>query len=337
MDKNETLEELKTMLAQGDITKDEVMNVVRTIDQGTLQMPGSIHKRFNLAQVLYYVGGGIVVIGISVLIGENWRSLNSAVRILTTIGVAMASYITALLLSRQEKTQQLSQAFYFIASVVLPIGLGVTFHEAGYQIGTISIETIIASIAFLFLLLSFLLTKRVVLLLFSILYGIITFFILTTYLTQGSPIFVQYHFTEYRFLVVGLTLCLLGYGLQKGNFKMLTGTLYGFGVISFLGSAMALGGFKPSQNLFWEIIYPGLVFGVILLSIYLKSKSFLVFGALFLMAYIIKITGEYFTSNLGWPLALVVAGLALMGIGYMTVFVNKRYLVRPIAGSLPHS
>jgi hypothetical protein len=69
---------------------------------------------------------------------------------------------------------------------------------------------------------------------------------------------------------------------------------------------------------------------VILLSIWLKSKSFLVFGALFLMIYILKITSEYFTNSLGWPLALVLAGLLLIGIGALSVWLNKRYLGKAI-------
>jgi ABC-type branched-subunit amino acid transport system permease subunit len=73
-------------------------------------------------------------------------------------------------------------------------------------------------------------------------------------------------------------------------------------------------------------VYPLLVFGVIFLSVYVKSKAFLVFGTIFLIAYILKLTSEYFSSGLGWPLALVLAGLAIMAVGYYAVRINKRYL-----------
>jgi hypothetical protein len=68
------------------------------------------------------------------------------------------------------------------------------------------------------------------------------------------------------------------------------------------------------------------VFGMIFLSVYVKSKAFLVFGTIFLIVYILKLTGEYFTSGLGWPLALVVAGLVIMVVGYYAVKINKQYL-----------
>ena len=96
--------------------------------------------------------------------------------------------------------------------------------------------------------------------------------------------------------------------------------------MGFLGAALALGGWSPQQNIFWELIFPGLVFGIIFLSVYLKNKSFLVFGALYLMAYIIKITSEYFSQSLGWPLALVLAGFMLMGIGYFAFYLNQKYI-----------
>ena len=39
-----------------------------------------------------------------------------------------------------------------------------------------------------------------------------------------------------------------------------------------------------------------------------------------------KITFEYFTEGLGWPLSLVLVGFALMGIGYMAFYLNKKYM-----------
>ena len=76
----------------------------------------------------------------------------------------------------------------------------------------------------------------------------------------------------------------------------------------------------------WEILFPGIVFGVVFLSVYLKSKSFLVFGSIYLMAYILKLTKEYFADSMGWPLALVISGLLLIGIGYAAFALNKKYI-----------
>jgi hypothetical protein len=43
------------------------------------------------------------------------------------------------------------------------------------------------------------------------------------------------------------------------------------------------------------------------------------------MGYILKITGEYFADSLSWPVALMVAGFALIGVGYFTFYLRKKY------------
>jgi len=148
---------------------------------------------------------------------------------------------------------------------------------------------------------------------------------LTRFIVGGNPIFEYWRFIAYRWLVAGLTYVVLGYYFCNTNKKEMTGFLYGFGVFAILNAALVLGGWEPEQYIFWELIYPALVFGVIFLSIYLKSKSFLVFGAMYIMIYIIKITAEYFTDGLGWPLSLVLMGLALIAIGHVTYSLNRKY------------
>jgi hypothetical protein len=131
---------------------------------------------------------------------------------------------------------------------------------------------------------------------------------------------------EYRWLIIGAVYCLLGHGFAKDDRRALTGPLYGFGVMFFLGAGFVLCGWKPNQSYVWEALYPGLVFGVLFLSVFLKSKSFLTFGTLALIGYVGRITMEYFKDSLGWPLSLVLIGFSLMGLGYAAVALNRRYI-----------
>ena len=52
----------------------------------------------------------------------------------------------------------------------------------------------------------------------------------------------------------------------------------------------------------------------------------LVLGSLYLMGYIMKITAEYFSDSLGWPVSLVLVGFALIAIGYATFMMNQRFM-----------
>ena len=126
--------------------------------------------------------------------------------------------------------------------------------------------------------------------------------------------------------MAGLSYMFLGYSFADTDRKGLSPALYGFGALSFLTAAFTLGGYSPNQNLFWELIFPGLAFGVLFMSVYLRARSFLVFGTMFLMFYIFKITHEYFTSGFGWALSLIIMGFALMGLGYLAFYLNKKYI-----------
>jgi hypothetical protein len=57
---------------------------------------------------------------------------------------------------------------------------------------------------------------------------------------------------------------------------------------------------------------------VLYLSVHLRTKALLTFGLLPLGAYLANITGEYCSDSIGWPLALIVLGLLLMGVGFLT-------------------
>ena len=142
---------------------------------------------------------------------------------------------------------------------------------------------------------------------------------------EKQTLLFDWNFFEYRMLVAGISYLLIGYAFAKNEKAPLSGFLYSFGILGFLGAAFALGGWSPTQNVFWELIFPGLALGTLFMSVYLKTRSFLTFGSLFLMIYILKITGEYFTSGLGWPLSLVLAGLMLIAVGYLYVYLKKKY------------
>jgi len=323
MDKNDLLQHIQTLASQKAITKDELISA---FDAGIRQdVQEEVSRTSGISHVLYYLGGAVVFIGISVLIWQHWAALNSVTKILSTLGAGIASYIAAVFLSREERFEVASRAFYFIAALVMPLGLHVTFHIAGLDTGSHGVQSIVSGILLATFLPSYLINRKTVFALFNIIFGTWLFFSFTSFIVGGRPNF-GWEFSAYRVLSIGLVYALLGYYFSGSLHKALTGALYGFGVFCFLGAALALGDWKPHQNWFWELIFPGLVFGVIFLSVYLKSKVFLTFGSLYLITFIFKITGEYFAESLGWPLVLVLTGLGLIAIGYLHFNLKKKYL-----------
>jgi len=323
MDKDNVLKDLESLIKEGKLTKEELLETynrsIRTDKQETLS------KQSRISNILYYIGGAIVFLGICIFVGTNWSNLNDITKILVTLGSSVMMYFAGTLISRYENLEKVCDAFYFIAGLVAPLGIFVTMDISGINTSSAGSHTVAAAIVLIVNLVSYYLDRRQVFFVFSVIFGTWLFFGLTTFLIGGRP-FYDWDFIKYRWLAAGLTHMVLGYSLANTNRKDLTRYLYGFGVIEFLTAALCLGGWSPNQSVIWELIFPGLTFGIIFLSVYLKTRSFLIFGSMYLMFYILKITNEYFASGFGWALSLIVVGFALMGIGYFAFYLNKKYI-----------
>ena len=81
-----------------------------------------------------------------------------------------------------------------------------------------------------------------------------------------------------------------------------------------------------SCYLLWEIITPLLIILAFILSIPLKSKSFLYLGAIFLLLYICDSATRFIPifGHMGWSLVLIVLGLLLMMIGYAVIYLHQK-------------
>ena len=322
--KEEVLQYIKSLSEKKVITRNEL---TEAYDSGSkIKQDVALTKKPGIAEILYYIGGMIVFLGISILLWQNWHTLGFGTKVLATLGSGIAAYFVGLLFSKNKSTETASSAFYLISALVTPMGLWVVFDNAGFDASSYGSQSLISGIMLSTFLASLVVLRKNVFTLFSILFGTWLFFSLTSWMVGGAPYFNDWKFYMYRVLVAGVAYILMGYAFSKNERAPLSGFLYGFGILGFLGAALALGRWKPNQNVFWELIYPGLVFGALFLSVYIKSKAFLTWGTFFLMAYILKITSEYFSTGLGWPLALVIAGLAMIGVGYMSLLIKKKYL-----------
>ncbi|NTU66493.1 MAG: hypothetical protein HGB08_01060 [Candidatus Moranbacteria bacterium] len=325
MQKEELLKSVENGAKERTVTREEVM---KAFDDGAgkggvIDYQGKSEKRIGFSQALYYIGGFIVFLGIAVLIGENWDALGVPVRIAVTLGSGIAAYVAGVILSRSGKFRQMSIAFHLIAALVLPIGLLVTFDSAGYDAAGSGINSLVSLILVSVYIRSYLFFKRNIFLVFSVIFGTWFFYAICAYMFEAVP--DQGMLFQYLTLILGVLYIFLGRFFSEHK-NSISGALFGFGSLFVLGSAMALGGWSPDENIFWEAAYPIVIFGMIYLGIHLKRKIILILSSAFLMVYILKLTGEYFADSLGWPLALVFSGLALIAVGYYMVYLNKKYI-----------
>jgi len=323
--KDEITNYIKALAEQNVISKEELISAY---DSGSYITKDKIFtKKIEIVEVLYYIGGLVVLLGLIILIYQNWDSFAFSSKILSTLGAGIISYFVALIFSNDERTETASAAFYVISALVIPIGIFVLLDNSDISFGVNQIYSLVASVMLAIYLLSFFLFKKSIFALFSIIFGTWLFFSFTNMHQPESTILSEIELFEHRLLIVGISYILLGYKFSKNSLVTLKGILYGFGIFSVLFSIFLLSGWAPKQNLVWELIYPFLIGFTIYISISIKSKEFLVWGTLFLMLFLFKITSEYFTNSLGWPLALVLVGFAMIIIGYVSYFLNKKYIV----------
>lgn len=324
--KQEILQYIQTLAKQKTVTRDELIDAYDS--GGSLRHDVVLTKKLGVVEILYYIGGAIVFLGISILLWQNWSTLGIGTKVIATFGSGIAAYFVGLLLSQDKRTETAGLAFYLIYALVTPIGLWVVFDSAGFDASSYASQTLISSIMFIACLLSLFVFRKNIFTLFTILFGTWLFFSFTSWLVDDILYFNDWKFYMYRVLIIGATYMLMGYAFSKNERVSLSGFLYGFGILGVLGATFALGGWSPDQNVFWELIYPGIVFASLFLSVYIKSKACLTWGTFFLMAYILKITSEYFSTGLGWPFALIMAGLAMIGVGYMSLSIKNKYLLQ---------
>lgn len=320
MEKEELLAIVSRTASEGLVSEEEVREAFRR-GKGEIQAP--LRKKFSLTTILYGIGGIIVAIGIVLFFQQHWQELSEHARIFVTLGSGILLYAAGILLFRTESVRGVAWAFFLAFSLVTPLGIWVTFDSLHAQFPFFGYETIISFLMLAWFVASYFLIPMQLFTLGAIFAGSIFYFGVTAdFLVHNAALDIGAAY-EYRFLVLGISYCFLAYAWRTSA-RLLSPSLNFFGTAMALGAAMALGGYAPSANLFWETIFPGLALGTMFLSIPLKSRAILIVGSLYLMGYIMKITAEYFSDTLGWPIALMLAGFAMIVIGYGTLILGKK-------------
>jgi hypothetical protein len=327
MDKQQLLGELRERIQDGSVSKYEVEQLF-AVTKEPQAGKDALQRHVSLQQIIYYIGGAVVFLGLSVLISQNWDAFNTAVRILITLGAAVTAYIMAFMFSKNEDTDGVAQPFFLISALLMPMGIGVAIYESQWSFSGNLSMVLISGLSLIIFATSLKHFKTNLQLLFTIIFSTWLFYAVTGWLVENDTnlYFRDSDFFFYRGFVVGVSYLLLGYYMQGNRYRLMSGPLFFFGSIALLGSAIILGGWTPNQKVIWELIYPLLSLGIVFWSTQTKSKSMLLWGAIFFMGYLVKISSEYFSDSLGWPAALIISGLGMIAVGYFAFRIKKQYI-----------
>jgi len=325
MNKEQILQVVRDGLNRGIISRSDLQDV------NTAAVSQSTSKNSLVSKVFYALGAIIALIGIVVLVSDNWSEIGTAGRLIVTLGVALATYIGAIILHKKGIQSALVQIFFILSAALAPVSSFVLLDSLGvvnpYDVTN---QVWIAVILLIIYGTALYITKRAIL---HVIVGLAFtwgYYATVAWMIRGSGFSLEAmrDIQVYTSMILGFAF--LAYSIWlKGILRVMpnrslqrAANLYNaFAFIFVLFPALFLVGI-------WDLLYAFLALGAILLSIQIRTTSGLIISAVSIAIYIIHISSKYFQNSVGWAAILVVVGFLIIGVGYLTFYLNKKYIAR---------
>ena len=335
MNKDQVIEVIKTSINQNVITREEVISIANT---GSTNKQTNSEKESNIPKVLYSIGGVIAVTGILVLLGNNWDAIGFIGRWLATVGLGLATFIGAFMVYKKPEYSVLSQVLFSISSIASFTGGFVWLGESGIAYWDGPDSALLISIVLLAIFGTALYaSKKDVLHIVSTVFFTIAYYAFVSKLLKGSgfDLIALKDIVVYASMILAIGYFMYGSWISRGTSivqnaplgvslsdatKKIFSSIYTFAAFSlFLISALFLGGI-------WNLIYAFIAIGAVVLSVKIKTRIGLVVTSIAIGIYCIKIYVEYFADSISFSLALLISGLLIIALGYLTYYLNKKYI-----------
>jgi len=320
MNKEQLLQELSSKINSGEISQEEIINQFN-IKSSIKREDGKKFLHFSVTKMLYVLGAVVVFVGIINFINQIWSDMGSWGRILITLGLGVILAAIGSILTIKKKETSIGMIFHIIGGFLIPGGSLVTLYELDIDLSSLWPFVITFGVITLFYLLLTVVHKNAILTFFTIVNGTAFIYLLTEALINGQ---FRDHQDIYAYLtmLIGISYLLLTYSFRNNWNEKLIGPLYFLGTVGFLGAAFS----RVFNSNLWESLYFLIVFGVLFLSIYAKSRIVLAVSTIFLIIHISYITDKYFADSLGWPISLVILGFIFIGLGYASITIGQKYI-----------
>lgn len=323
MNKEELLNELSLKVNSGEVSREEVLSSLG--GDSVIQSEHKVGKSnlinlFSITKMLYALGAIIATVGVIFFVFQIWEDLGSFGRIIITLGLGLLMTVIGSVLLKSRPNENLGVVFQFIGGLLIPGGALVTLFEFN-MLDNISTVAVTFGILFVFYFLLNFVHKNIALTFFTIANGT-AFIYLFTEAFIGKQFYNSGDLYAYLTMIMGVSYLLLAQAFRNNWNKELIGILYFFGSIGLLSAAFS----QIFDSMIWRMFYLFLVTGGFALAVYYKSRIILVISTLFLIAYVSYITGKYFAESVGWPISLVVLGFVFIGLGYISININKKYI-----------
>jgi hypothetical protein len=268
-----------------------------------------------LVRALGFLGGTFVFAGVGVFIALQWDAMNTAARIIVTLGAGLAAFVLAALARRDPRFERAATPLYLTAAALEPVGMLVAFEEFGSGGDWRWAGLVTAAVMAIQFGLAFFVARRSTLLFVSVTFAMSALWTGLDLMDMDGGVMA---------LTLGGTLVLSAIWADRQAHRDVTPPWY------FVGAAAVLGGvFDLVESSPVEVIFVAAAASFVYLSVVVRSRTLLVVSILAILAYTGYFTAEHFADSIGWPLALVGFGLAMIGLSALAVRLDRRYVRGP--------
>lgn len=304
--REEALEQIAQLARQHSLAIDEIAARLKRDEPPSAADKGAT----TLKTLLGYLGGVFIFSGIALLIHMIWDDMNSAQRVIVTLGPGLTAFILGALCLRDQRFEKASTPLILVAAFLQPFGMFVFLREYGlYSEDVLPATIAISGVMLLQQAAGFIAWRRSSLGFLSILFW--TFFIRASMDKMAID-------NRETAIILGVSLLCLSSAADRSRYRTIAPFWF------FVGTVELLSGFfdlvKGSRL---ELGYLGLNAFMIYLSIVLASRTVLLVSVLALMAWLGWYTNQYLANIVGWPLALIVLGMVMIGLSAYAVRMGR--------------
>ena len=268
--------------------------------------------RVLIMRSLGYLGGTFVFAGVAAFIALQWDEMNSAARVIITLGSGIAACLLAVMAGRDERFEKAVPPLFLIAAALEPTGMLVAFNEFGSGGDARWAALITAGVMGFQFAALFAALRQSMLLFLAVFFG--TLFWWTAFDLMRMD-------DEFGALVLGGSLVLAAVGVDRTPHGSITPPWYLFGAVAFFYGLFELVGDTP-----FEILFIMTASAFVYLSAAIQSRTLLLVSTAAILAYTGWFTGEHFADSIGWPLALVMFGLLMIALSALAFRIDRQYI-----------
>jgi hypothetical protein len=307
-DRTRALQEVVSLAKQHGFSASEISAAM----DGAPGHSPETRSRDVLMRVLGFLGGIFVFAGVGVFIALQWSSMNSASRVIVTLGTGFAAFILAMLSARDTRFTTAATPLLLMAAALEPTGMFVAFDEYGsggdwrwaslITTGTMAVQFVAA----------FGSLRRSTPLFLVILFA--SLFCWTALdLTDIDSSAVA--------LIMGGSMLLAAIGVDRTGYRSITPVWYLLGASAFL-----FGFFDAVEGSPAEIAFLAVAAGFVYVSVVVHSRTLLFVATLAILAYTGWFTGQHFADSVGWPIALIAFGIFMIALSALAVRIDRLYV-----------